>query len=141
MGDKNWDPATVFDLFGDSVVRRILVVASDAPVSANELVDRLDVSPPTVYRRINELLEHEFLAERRRIDEDGNQYRVFETTLRRIEFRVEDGGYDVDIGMRRDITDRFEAFWSDLERARPHGNRGSTERVDHTEGHDETHPS
>lgn len=141
MGDKSWNPPTVFDLFGDAVVRRVLVAASDAPVSANELVDDLDVSPPTVYRRINELLDHEFLAERRRIDGDGNQYRVFETTLRRVEFRVEDGGYDVDIGMRRDLTDRFESFWADLERARPNGAGSTTDRIERSDADDETHPS
>lgn len=130
MEDKTWNPATVFDLFGDTLARQVLVLASEDPISATELADQLDVSPPTVYRRTDELLDHDFLAEYRRVDESGNHYRVFETTLERVDFEIADGGYNVDIRMRQTLSDRFEAFWAEFERSSGAENIGPSDRID-----------
>ncbi|QLG27203.1 winged helix-turn-helix transcriptional regulator [Halorarum halophilum] len=130
MGDKVWNPRNLFDVFGDSLSRRILLLANDSPVSATVLVDELDVTPPTVYRRLDELGEHDLVKERRRIDERGNHYRTFETSLHRVEFEIEDGRFTVDVDLRRDLTDRFEAFWSEFEGGRPDAGVDSPERGD-----------
>lgn len=135
MGDKEWNPANVFDLFGDSLARRILVLATGDPVSVSDLAGRLDVSAPTVYRRTDALVEYDFLREHRQIDDQGNQYRVFETTVSRIEFGVGADGYDVDVERDRNLVDRFDAFWSEFERESPDR---SADRPDH---HDDVSPS
>lgn len=115
MGEKEWEPETVFDVFGDALARRILLLTSERSLSAKELTDRLDASAPTVYRRVNALGEYDLVTERIELDEEGNQHKVFETALRRIEFEIEDGGYAVDVQMRQSLVDHFESFWSDLE--------------------------
>jgi len=86
---RDWDPENVFDVFGNEEVRRILAFADQRPMSAEELAERLAVSQPTVYRRI---------------DEEGNHYKVYETTLEQICFEVESGGFDVNIELRRDVV-------------------------------------
>lgn len=116
MGEKEWDPATVFDVFGDSLARRILVLASDRPVAADDLAGQLDVSEPTIYRRVNTLLEYDLLSERQVIDGDGHHYKTYETTLKRAAFEIENGGYNIDLEIRQSLADQFDAFWSDLER-------------------------
>lgn len=141
MGDKEWNPENLFDVLGDSLSRQILILANDSPVSATKLVDELDVTPPTVYRRLDELDDYDLLKEHRQIDERGNHYRTFETSLSRVEFEIEDGEFTVDVGMRRDLTDRFEAFWSEFEGAGPHASVESPERVDHTTVRDDVPPS
>ncbi len=119
MGEKEWTPSDVFDVFGDALARRILVLASDRPRSADDLAERLSVSRPTVYRRVNALVDYDLLRVRPRIDGRGNHYQSYETTLRRVTFEIDDGGYNIDIAMRRRLADQFESFWSDLEGARP----------------------
>lgn len=117
MGEKEWEPATVFDVFGDALARRILVLASDRPVAADDLAEQLDVSEPTVYRRVNTLFEYDLLSEDQAIDADGNHYKTYETALKRAAFEIEAGGYNVDLELRRSLADQFDAFWSDLERS------------------------
>ena len=141
MGDKEWNPRNLFDVFGDSLSREILLLANGSPVSATTLVDELDVTPPTVYRRLDELDEYDLVTEHRQIDDRGNHYRTFETSLSRVEFAIEDGRFTVDVGMRRDLTDRFEAFWSEFEGARPRASVESPERGDHTSVRDDVSPS
>lgn len=118
MEDKEWAPETVFDVFGDSVARRILVLASEQQVSAEELADILDTSLPTVYRRLNTLGEYDLLSEHQQIDQDGTHYKTYTTALDRITFEIEDGGYSIDIELRQSLVDQFETFWSDLDGSR-----------------------
>lgn len=114
MSKKESDTSRIFDLFGDDLSRQILVLASESPLSANELASTLNTSDPTVYRRINALLEYDLLREHQEIDTDGNHYKTFETTLDRIAFEIEDGGYNIDLQLRQDLVDQFDDFWSDL---------------------------
>lgn len=114
MGEKEWNPTEVFDLFGDDLSRRILILASEEPVSADEIATTLDTSHPTVYRRINALAEYDLVREHQMIDADGNHFKTFETTLRRIAFEVDEGGYNIDIQMRQDLVEQFSDFWSGL---------------------------
>lgn len=115
MGDKEWGPANVFDVFGDPLARRILVLASERSLSADELARELDVSRPTIYRRVNALIDYDLLQERQQIDRKGNHFQSFETAFERVTFEVTDGGYDIDLQLRQNLVDQFESFWTDLE--------------------------
>lgn len=115
MTEKEWAPSDVFDVFGDSLARRILVLASDRPLSADDLADQFDVSRPTIYRRLNALIDYDLLREQQEIDVDGNHYKVFETTLERITFEIDGGGYTIDLTVRQSLADKFDSFWSGIE--------------------------
>ncbi|WP_082677728.1 winged helix-turn-helix domain-containing protein [Haloferax sp. Q22] len=119
MVNKEWDPQSIFDLFGDRLARHILVLTSERAFSADELSNILEVSPPTVYRRVNELVEYDLITERQEIDEDGHHFKTFETTLKRVVFEIDDGGYNIDIQMRQSLVDQFESFWSEFEQSQP----------------------
>ncbi|MFB6308285.1 MAG: ArsR/SmtB family transcription factor [Haloarculaceae archaeon] len=112
---KEWDPENVFDVLGSEEVRKILALTNVKPMSAQELADRLETSRPTVYRRVNTCQEYDLLSEDTEIDADGNHYKVYEANLKRISFELEEGGFDVNIELRRDLVDRFGDFWDDLE--------------------------
>lgn len=114
---KEWDPESLFDVFGDELVRHILLLASEQPLSAEVLADHCEASLPTVYRRLDALEDLDLLQERMQVDDDGHHYRQFETTLKRLSFEISDGGFDVDIRIRRDLSNRFESFWDDLDRS------------------------
>lgn len=139
MGEKEWDPMNVFDLFGDELARQILVLASDRPLSVDELATHLDSSLPTVYRRVNALREYDLVTERQQIDTDGNHYKTVETTLSRISLEIEDGGYNVDIKVRQSLVDQFGDFWSDLGQSSPGDSVGYRESTDTKPTRGDTH--
>lgn len=118
MGRKEWEPESVLDVFGSEYARQILALASVEPMSAEELAEHCDVSLPTIYRRVNALLEYDLLQEETEIDADGAHYKVFETNLKRICFEVEDGGFAIDIELEQDVVDQFTDFWDDLDESR-----------------------
>jgi predicted transcriptional regulator len=115
MGEKEWCPSNVLDLFGDSIARATLVIASEGSVSVPDIAEQLDVSDSTIYRRIDPLMEANLLKEHRRIDRHGNQHKEYETILDEVTFAIEDGSYRVDIQVNQDLGDDFESMWSDLE--------------------------
>lgn len=112
---KEWEPETVFDVFGSEYARQILALASVEPMSAQELSEHTDASLPTTYRRVNALREYDLLRADTRVDTDGNHYETFETSMERVCFEVEDGSFTVDIQLSRDLVDQFGEFWRDLE--------------------------
>lgn len=116
MAEKEWSPGSILDVFGDRIARATLVLASGQPVTVQDLADQLDVSDPTIYRRIDPLVDANLLRERQRIDDDGNQPTEYETMLEAVTFAVETSGYTIDIQVRQDLAADFEAMWSDLER-------------------------
>lgn len=115
MGDKEWSPASILDIFGDSIARATLIMASEHAVTVPDIADRLGVSPPTVYRRIDPLVDANLLEERLRVDEAGKQPKQYETILDEVTLSIEDGSYTVDIQVDQDIADDFESMWADLE--------------------------
>lgn len=121
MGEKEWDPADLFDVFGDHLARQILVLASEQPVSAQDLATELNVSEPTIYRRVNALADYDLLAEQQQLDSEGNHYRTVETTLQKLELEIEDGGYNINLQVRQSLTDRFDSFWAELDGSRQAG--------------------
>ncbi len=125
MSEKEWEPTDVFDLFGDELTRRILILASDHPLSADDAASMLDASPPTIYRRFNALHEYDLVKERQQIDKDGNHFKTFETTLNKVVLEIEDGGFNINLQMRKSLVNQFGDMWSDLGQSSP------SESVDH----------
>lgn len=130
MGEKEWNVADIFDLFGDALARQILVLASRKPMSADELADHLEASSPTIYRRLNTLADYDLVDESVEFSEDGNHYRTFETTLRRLTFEIDSGGYNINFEVRRSLVDQFEAFWEDLNDSSPEAGLDAAVRPD-----------
>lgn len=119
MGDKEWSPSNILDVFGDSIARAILVIADGDHVSVKEIAEQLDVSDPTVYRRIDPLVDANLLEEHRRIDRNGNQHKEYETVLDEATLTLDGDSFTVDIQLDQDITDDFESIWSDLKSPNP----------------------
>lgn len=111
---KDWEPDNIFELLGNSQARQILVLADLRPMSAQELADQCETSLPTIYRRINELVNHDLLCKQTR-QEDGKQYQIFKTDLKKVCFEIDNGGFVVDIQLRQQMVNQFEDFWQELQ--------------------------
>lgn len=119
MDGKEWCPENVLDIFGDSVSRAILVLANEQPVTAPDLADSLDVSPPAIYRRIRPLVDANLLEEQEGIDRDGNHHKRYKTVLNEVTFSVQNDGYSIATQVDQNLADDFESMWSDLESSGP----------------------
>ncbi|MFC4541933.1 helix-turn-helix domain-containing protein [Halosolutus amylolyticus] len=91
------DPAAQLDVLGDECARTILVATSGGPKTAKELTERTDSSSATVYRRINNLLESDLLAECVRFDEDGSHTTAYEARAETLSVRIGADGIEVTV--------------------------------------------
>lgn len=86
-------------------------------MSANELSDTCGISLPTVYRRLEKLVEYDLLSEQNKIAPDGNHYKIYEARVEQIAVRLNNGEFDVDIGEQAtDAPARFNRLWDDIRR-------------------------
>lgn len=113
---KEWNPANVFEVLASETAREVLVLASVEPMAARDLAEHCEASLPTIYRRVNVLVEYDLLEKETEFDPDGNHYNTYETTLDQLCIVIEDGDLSVDVQTERDLVDRFGGLWTDLER-------------------------
>jgi Mn-dependent DtxR family transcriptional regulator len=107
------DPQSVVSLLEDDSARAILESTSVEPQSKSELADELDVSLPTVSRRIERLEETGLVQEQTRLRSDGHHDSVYVAELDRFEVRLRDGELEYELQrMERDMSDELERLWS-----------------------------
>lgn len=108
----------LLDVLGDERSRAILAALNDQPRSAKELATALDVSLPTVYRRLDDLEGCSLVTSRTAVASDGNHYQRYACALRRVSVVLDGTDYRVEIDRGEaddgDIADRFSDLWSDL---------------------------
>lgn len=112
--DDDRDVAAVASLLADDCARTILEETAAQPLSAEELADRCDVSPPTVYRRLDDLRENDLVSERTRPDEDGHHYKVYAAALDRVVVDLSEEGFALRLARRERMADRFTKFIEDM---------------------------
>jgi predicted transcriptional regulator len=85
----------LLESLGDDASRSILVAATERPMTAKELTERCAVSPTTVYRRVNGLVERGLLEKRVALDAGASQHTVYEPTFARADLRLTADGVRV----------------------------------------------
>lgn len=95
------------DVLGDEYTREVLGALSDEACGAAELVDRLEMSRATVYRRLDRLQELGLLTAHVAIDADGNQFKLFETTVAQVTVELAGGTPEVHVETR-DASSEYE---------------------------------
>lgn len=104
----------ILDTIGDTEARRVLAAVSRDTLSAKELGEELDLSLPTVYRRLEILQEHDLVTSRTLVAENGNHYKVFECNFNSTVISLDDDEYNVRIYREDNLPDRFSDLWDDL---------------------------
>ena len=108
------DGETLFALLDDEYARGLLVRLTESPMTAQQLHDETDASLATVYRRLDALADCGLVAERTRIDGDGNHYAVYEAALEEIRVRLTGDGLETTVDARGDVADRFTRIWGEM---------------------------
>lgn len=113
MGNQ-WDPGGIFEVLASEESRRILAAASVRPVSAQELEQVCEVSLPTIYRRLDVLVEYDLLSEERIVKHEQDQSKRYSTDLEEITVEISDGELDVNLAIKKDTVDKFGELFQDL---------------------------
>ena len=104
----------ILNTIGDQHARRVLAAISQDPKSAKDLAEEVDLSLPTVYRRIEMLKEYDLVKDRTLVAEDGNHYKVYESNFDSTVISLEDDEYKVRIYREENLPDRFSQLWDEL---------------------------
>jgi predicted transcriptional regulator len=108
--DAERDVERITELLSDEVVRTILEATFEEPLSAEQLCDRCEVSPATVYRRLQALDEFDLVDTRTEPDADGHHYKVYSAKLDRVVVDLTADGFELRITRRQRMVDRFTEF-------------------------------
>ncbi|MFB6156827.1 MAG: ArsR/SmtB family transcription factor [Haloferacaceae archaeon] len=104
----------LLNTIGDPTARRVLATVDREPRSAKEIASRLDLSLPTVYRRLDTLDDHDLVTDRTLVADDGNHYKVYDCTFESTVVALEDGEYEVRVFRTEGVPDRFRRLWDEL---------------------------
>jgi len=109
------EDAELLSLLDDEYARSILIETSKEPMSADALTERCDASPPTVYRRIDRLDEHDLVQAEQELDPDGHHYKTYRARLERVSVELSDGEMDVRVDRTdENAADRFTRLYEEL---------------------------
>jgi DNA-binding transcriptional ArsR family regulator len=106
----------ILDTIGDEHARTVLAAIAREPGSAKELTRRLDLSQPTIYRRLDTLKDHDLIRERTLVADDGNHYNEYECNFKSTVISLEGEEYQVQIFREDELPDRFSQLWDELGR-------------------------
>lgn len=104
------DVAALGSLLADDCARTILEATAREPQSADALAQQCDASKTTVYRRLEDLEEHDLVEVRRHPDEEGHHFKVYAARLDRAVVTLTQNGLDVSLSRRERMTERFTRF-------------------------------
>jgi DNA-binding transcriptional ArsR family regulator len=85
------DPDDLLSVLEDDVGRRVLEHVAEEAKPARALVDAVDASRATVYRRLGNLEDAGLVETSMQYDEDGHHRKVFEATLERVTLELQGG--------------------------------------------------
>lgn len=104
----------ILDTMGDEHARRILAALSGEPQSAKELSESVDLSEPTVYRRLKLLQDHDLVASQTLVADDGNHYEQYRCNFNSTVISLSGSDYDVQIYREENLPDKFSQLWDEL---------------------------
>lgn len=106
------DDADVVALLDDEYARAVLFITYDQAWAADDLAERLDAAPSTIYDRLSRLTEHGLVVEQQQIDPDGHHYKTYRARLDCVVVDLTADGFEVTIDRKpTDPADRLtDAF-------------------------------
>lgn len=111
---NQWNPGGIFEVLASEESRRILAAASVQPVSAKELEQVCDASLPTIYRRLDVLVDYDLLSADPGVNPAQDQSKRYSTDLKEINIEIADGEINVNLEIKKDTVDKFGELFRDL---------------------------
>lgn len=96
-GSAMADGDEILSLVSDEYAQRILDALGEEPLAARELVNRLDASRATVYRRLNRLESTGVVESSMTIHPEGHHRKEFRITVERMDLTFGSDGVMIDV--------------------------------------------
>jgi predicted transcriptional regulator len=96
-GIEDADQETILSLMSDEYARGILDALGTGSLSARELINRMDASRATVYRRLDRLEEAGIVESSMEIHPEGHHRKQFQVTVDRVNLAFEPDGVTVNV--------------------------------------------
>jgi DNA-binding transcriptional ArsR family regulator len=96
--DPAVDTTEVLSLLSDEYAREVLNVLVGEPLSARALSERLDMSRPTIYRRLDRLESAGVIRSSMIIDPDGHHRKRFSVVVDRMQLLLDPDGISLEVG-------------------------------------------
>ena len=91
------DTETLLDLLGDEYACRLLVALDGEPLSAADLVERCEMSRPTVYRRLDRLTDAGLVDATCSPSASGHHHQEYRLAVETVAFSLSADGIDGDL--------------------------------------------
>ena len=91
------DTETLLALLGDAYACRLLTALDEAPLTAADLVDRCEMSRPTVYRRLDRLTDAGLVEATCSLSASGHHQQEYHLAVETVSFSLSAGGVDGDL--------------------------------------------
>lgn len=114
MSEEEPSAEELLDALGDGEARRILEAINPEPLSAKELGEALDLSLPTVYRRLETLEELDLVTARTLVAKNGNHYKVFECNFESTVVVLEGEEFEIEVSHKESLPERFSTLWGEF---------------------------
>ncbi|MFO7834595.1 MAG: winged helix-turn-helix domain-containing protein [Halohasta sp.] len=88
------DTETLLALLGDAYACRLLTALDEEPLSAADLVDRCEMSRPTVYRRLDRLTDAGLVETTRSLSASGHHQQEYRLAVESVQFSLSADGVD-----------------------------------------------
>jgi DNA-binding transcriptional ArsR family regulator len=107
----------ILDALGDPVARQILLMLSDQPRSAPDLLKTNHIPQSTLYRKLHDLQTLGLVGiQRSAITEDGKRVELFRSRLEELRVELRGASLRIDVRFRDLAAERLHDLWSDLKR-------------------------
>jgi DNA-binding transcriptional ArsR family regulator len=105
------DDESLLDALHNETSRKILQYTSEIERSADELAELIDVTPTTVYRKLDVLESNDLVAESLQLDRDGNHYSVYHATIDHVDVDISEERLRVEVSRNEAAADTFTRMW------------------------------
>ncbi|KAB1196707.1 MULTISPECIES: winged helix-turn-helix domain-containing protein [Haloferax] len=102
--DGSVSSGELLDILGDTESRVLLVALCRKSQSAKELGETADLSLPTVYRRLDRLVEFDLVTSATEVRADGTHYRQYECTFDETTVSLSPEGFHVELSVDDDTV-------------------------------------
>lgn len=108
------DEGALFGALEDETTRKILAYTAEEACSAKALDERINVTQTTIYRRLEQLSDDGLVEETVELDESGNHYKTYQSTISHVEVDIEPDGISASVEWREEISERFTRIWEEI---------------------------
>lgn len=105
----------VLALLDDPYARCILMATAREPMTASQLEEHCDASHPTIYRRVNALIDAGLVNKRTELDPKGHHRNIYIATLEELVVSLATEGLHVQVEQQEEaVADRFTRMYERL---------------------------